>query len=134
LLVAFRTLTTCIVVKSFVKGLVNILPAVDAVSTAALAANEPEGIGIKTMELHEIQVNQRSYCLEQFSVYRLLIYLHKVTKSDKPAHFKRQPSALLDKRYCCGNLAALMAADHEPIWLIVGQVRHCRITSITRRH
>jgi hypothetical protein len=47
---AFWTPTTGTVVKPFIKDLVNILPAVDAVSTAAFAANKSEGIVIKSME------------------------------------------------------------------------------------
>jgi len=52
LLVTFWTLTTYFLEKSFIKYIVNTLPAVDAVSTAALAANKSEGIVIKTMEFH----------------------------------------------------------------------------------
>jgi len=48
--VTFWTPTTRIVVKSFIKGLVDILPAVDAVRTAAFVANKSEGIRIKSME------------------------------------------------------------------------------------
>ena len=84
----FWTLTTYFLEKSFIKYFVNTLPAVDAVSTAAFAANKSEGIVIKAMKFHEIRPNQRSYFVEQFSVYRCLSYLIKLTESDKSPHFK----------------------------------------------
>src|SRR5262245_28624907 len=84
--VAFWTLATCIVLKSFIKGLVNTLPAVDAVGTAAFAADKSEGIGIKIMEFHQIPANQHFYFLEQFPVYSLMSHFHKVTNSNKLAH------------------------------------------------
>jgi hypothetical protein len=51
LLVTFWTLATYFLEKSFIKYIVNILPAVDAVSTTAFAANKSEGVVIKSMEL-----------------------------------------------------------------------------------
>jgi hypothetical protein len=120
LLMTFWTLTAYFIEKAFIKYIANILPAVDAVSTAASATNKSEDIAIEAVEFQEIRPSQHSYFVEQFPVYSFLSYLIRFTNSDKSPHFKCQPSALLDKCYCCGNLAAGVAADRQPVWLIIG--------------
>lgn len=53
--------------------------------------------------------------VEQVLIYSFLSNLRRSDGTDKSAQLKCQPSALLDKLYCCENLAALMAADRELI-------------------